>query len=136
MPFSSTIRTFSFAGSTGRAIDELQLRAADSHLALGDSGTLALVDADRVSLIERASGRRLWSVPLGGMIRALFPDGDNVWAVVEHEPDAGDELVRLDADDGRRTGRLTPREPDAVGLARVAGDVWIASPGGAIIVVR
>ena len=75
-------------------------------------------------------------MPLGGTVRALFPDGDSVWAVVSHEPDGGDELVRLDAEDGRRTGRLTPREPDAVGVARVAGDAWIASPGGAITVVR
>ena len=129
-------RLLALDARTGRTVDEDQLRAADSHLVLGDSGTLALVDADRISVIERTSGRRLWSVPLGGTVRALFPAGDSVWAVVSRDADGGHRLVRLDADDGRRTGRLTPREPDAVGLARVAGAVWIASPGGAITVVR
>ena len=102
---------------TGRTAAEVQLRnTGDAHLTPGRPGTLTLLARDKLTLIDRTNGRRLWSVRLGAPIRGWTEQGDSLWALASHAPEGRDELVRLDADTGRRTGRVFLPEPDAAAL--------------------
>ena len=122
---------------TGRVVADTRLRGAgNAHLGPGRPGTLTLTDASHLTLIERSTGRTLWRATVGDTIRAWIPDGDALWVHVSRESAGPDQLVRLDADTGRRTGQISLPLADAAGLAKRGRDVWIATPGGAIMVVR
>ena len=122
---------------TGRTTAEVQLRnTGDAHLTPGRPGTLTLMARDKLTLIDRTNGRRLWSARLGAPIRSWTDQGESRWAVASHAPEGRDELVRLDADTGRRTGRVVLPEPDAAALTTLGDQVWVATAGGTITVVR
>ena len=89
-----------------------------------------------MSLIERTTGRALWRASIGETIRAWIGDGDALWVYLSRDPVGRDQLVRLDADTGRRTGVVALPIPESAGLAKVGGDVWVATRGGMIMVVR
>ena len=59
-----------------------------------------------------------------------------LWAQVSNDSAAPDQLVRLDAGSGRRLGHVDLPEPGVTGIARVGREVWVATPGGRIVVVR
>ena len=44
--------------------------------------------------------------------------------------------MRIDAGTGRRIGAVDISEPGPAGLAQVGRDLWVASAGGRITVVR
>jgi PQQ-like domain len=122
---------------TGDPVRELRLAApADSHLFPGRPGTLTLTGADRITVLERASGRLLWSNTLAGEIRYWFGEDDTLWVQASDEPALRNRLVRLDAGSGRRLGQVDLPEPGVAGIARVGRDIWVAGPGGKIVVVR
>ena len=122
---------------TGRVVADVPLRGAVApRLGPGRPGTLTLAERDRMSLIERTTGRALWRAWIGETIRAWIGDGDALWVCLSRDPVGRDELVRLDADTGRRTGVVALPDPESAGLAKVGGDVWVATRGGMIIVVR
>jgi len=122
---------------TGRVTSEVRVRTpANSHLFWGRNGTLTLIGANEISLLERANGRALWRTTLPGDIRYAIADGDVVWAQVSRDSAGPDQLVRLDAASGRRLGHVALPEPGVTGIARVGGEVWVATPGGTIVVVR
>ena len=126
-----------FDALTGRAVGDVPLRApADSHLFGGGRGTLTLIGANRMALLERATGRRLWRATLPGDVRYWIAAGDALWVHVAREPDDRDLLVRLDAGTGRRQGQVALPDAGATGIAEVGRDVWVATPGGKIIVAR
>jgi sugar lactone lactonase YvrE len=123
---------------SGRAVDEARVRTtADTHLfGGGPRGTLAVVSGDRIALLDRPSGRTLWAQTLDGEIRYLIGDDEVLWAVVSRAPAETDRLVRLDADSGRRRGQVALPEPGVTGMAKVGRDLWVATPGGKIVVAR
>jgi hypothetical protein len=122
---------------TGRALGEVAVRApADAHVSGVDAGALTLVGHGWIERVERGSGRRLWRASLGGDVRDWLPDGEALWAHVSRDSAGRDELVRLDADSGRELGRVALPEPGVAGMAKVGRDLWIATPGGRIVVVR
>ena len=122
---------------TGRTAAEVQLRnTGDAHLTPGRPGTLTLLARDKLTLIDHTNGRRLWSVRLGAPIRGWTEQGDSLWALASHAPEGRDELVRVDADTGRRTGRVFLPEPDAAALTSRGDEVWAAAAGGSVLVVR
>jgi hypothetical protein len=122
---------------TGLPESEARVRVtAGSHLFPGAPGTLTVTGDDEIAVVERASGRELWRTTLGGEVRHWMSDGDSLWAYVSGGPAGRDRLVRLDAGSGRRLGQVDLPEPDVAGMAKVGRDVWVATPGGKIVVVR
>ena len=122
---------------TGRVTSEVRVRApVDARLFWGRDGTLTLIGANAIALLERANGRALWRTTLPGDIRYAIADGDVLWAQVSNDSAAPDQLVRLDAGSGRRLGHVDLPEPGVTGIARVGREVWVATPGGTIVVVR
>src|SRR6185436_12574716 len=93
---------------TGKPVREIRLGETQGDLAPGRPGTLSLVDEGTLTLLDRNSGKPLWRARLGGDIYAWTPDGDDaLWVFVSHSVERRlDELVRLDADTGRPTGRV------------------------------
>jgi hypothetical protein len=124
---------------TGRAVGEVRVPAVPdpgAHLFWGRPGTLTLVTANRIAVLERANGRRLWETALEGDVRHWVADDGALWVHVERAPAAPDRLVRLDAGSGRRTGEVDLPEPGVTGMAVVGGELWVATPGGKLVVVR
>jgi hypothetical protein len=123
---------------TGRTVAEVRVGGpTDSHLSRGRPGTLTLVGRDDMTLIERSTGRPIWRTAFGGDIRYWIPgEDDTLWAHVSRAPDRPDQLVRLDADSGERTGQVDLAEPGVAGMVRVGREVWVATPGGKVVVVR
>jgi sugar lactone lactonase YvrE len=122
---------------SGRAVDEARvLTTAGSHLFGGPRGTLTVIGGDQIALLDRPSGRTLWRKTLDGEIRYLIGDDQVLWVVVSRAPAEPDRLVRLDADSGRRRGQVALPEPGVTGMAKVGRDVWVATPGGNIVVAR
>ena len=123
--------------ATGRTVSDVRVRApAGSHLFGGRPGTLTLIGANAIALLEPDSGHVLWRSTVDGEIRYSIADGDALWIHVSREPDARDRLVRLDGDSGRRSGGVDLPEPGVAGMARVGREIWVATPGGEIVVVR
>jgi hypothetical protein len=127
-----------FDAVTGRAVGEARVRAqADSYLSWGPPGTLTLIGTDEIALLERATGRRLWATTLSGEIRYWTSDDDVLWVGhVSRAPGGRDRLSRLDAESGQRRGQIALPEPGIAGIAKVGRDIWVATPGGKIVVVR
>ena len=123
---------------TGRTVANVRLRGVGSpYLDLVHRpGTLMLTEKNRMTLIERRSGRALWRASFDGPITAWRPDGDTLWVHVSHDPAGRDQLVRVDAETSRHTGQVALPQPGAVGVASVGRDIWVATPGGTIMVVR
>ncbi len=122
---------------SGQAVGEARVRTtADSHLFGGPPGTLSVIGGDQIALLDLPSGRTLWRKTLDGEIRYSMPDEDVLWTVVSRAPVEPDRLVRLDADSGRRRGQVALPEPGVTGMAKVGRDLWVATPGGNIVVVR
>ena len=64
---------------TGRTAAEVQLRnTGDAHLTPGRPGTLTLIARDKLTVIDRTNGRRLWSIRLGAPIRGWTVQGDSL----------------------------------------------------------
>jgi outer membrane protein assembly factor BamB len=127
-----------FDAATGSVVDELAVRARpDSFLSWGPPGTLTLIGTGELALIERATGRPLWQTRLTGDIRYWTADGDVLWVGhVARTPAERDRLTRLDAETGRRLGHVDLPEPGVAGIAKVGDEVWVATPGGKVVVVR
>jgi hypothetical protein len=122
---------------SGRAVSTVRVRApARSHLFPGPQGALTLIGAGDFALLEPASGRVVWRATLHGDIRRWMADGDALWAHVSRDSAGRDQLVRLDADSGRVDGQVDLPEPGVAGMAKVDRDIWLATPGGKIVVVR
>jgi hypothetical protein len=122
---------------TGQTVSEVGVRVpADSRLFPSGPGTLTLIGDNRIALVDRSSGRELWHATLAGEIRSWIPDGDSLWAHASRDSAGRDRLVRLDAGSGRLRGQVELPEPGVAGIARVGRDVWVATPGGKIVVVR
>src|SRR4051794_30278848 len=122
---------------TGRALGAVKVAGPiGARLPGGAPGTLTLVGGGRLERLDAGSGRRLWRVDLGGDVHAWIADGDVIWAHVSRYSAGRDELVRLDADSGRRLGSVPLPEPGVAGMAKVGPDLWVAGPGGRVVVVR
>ncbi len=126
-----------FDARTRRVVREVRVAApARSRLTWGRPGTLTLTSTNEIAALNRATGRPLWRATLPGDIRFWIADGDALWAHVAREPAHPDLLVRLDADSGRRLGQAGLPEAGVAGMAKVGRDLWIATPGGRIVIVR
>ena len=122
---------------SGSVVSELHVPApADSHLFGGRPGTLTLAGGNEIALLEPASGRLLWRAVLDGEVRYWAGDDDVLWAHVAREPGARDRLVALDVGSGRERGQVDLPEPGVAGIAKVGRNIWVATPGGKIVVVR
>jgi hypothetical protein len=122
---------------TGRLVTEHRLPGVRvARIGADFPGTLTIAESERISLIDRSSGRVLWRAELGGRPSQWGPDGDALWVHVSRDPVARDQLVRLDSATGRRTGAVTLPVPETVGMAKVRQDIWIATPIGTMMVVR
>jgi PQQ-like domain len=122
---------------SGRSVTEVPVRMpARAHLFPGPPGTLALIGDDQIALVDVPSGRRLWRTTLGGEVRYSLADDDALWADVSRAPIEPEHLVRLDADSGRARGQVAMPEPGVAGMAKVGRDIWVATPGGKIVIVR
>jgi hypothetical protein len=115
---------------------DARAHAGSRHLFPGPPGTLALIGDDQIALVDVPSGRRLWRTTLAGEIRCSLADDDALWADVSRAPVEPEHLVRLDADSGRPRGQVAMPEPGVAGMAKVGRDIWVATPGGRIVVVR
>jgi hypothetical protein len=109
---------------------------ARAHLFPGPAGTLALIGDDQIALVDVPSGRGLWRTTLAGEVRYSLADDDALWADVSRAPIEPEHLVRLDPDSGRVRGQVAMPEPGVAGMAKVGRDIWVATPGGRIVVVR
>ena len=112
-------------------------RPAESHLFGGPAGTLTVIGDDTIALLDRPSGRDAVAQDAGRRdpllrSRTTTCSGRSCPA----RPSSRDRLVRLDADSGRRRGQVALPEPGVSGMAKVGRDVWVATPGGRIVVVR
>ena len=122
---------------SGRAVGRARVRTTGkSHLFGGPPGTLTVSGGDTIALLDRPSGRTLWRKTLDGEVRYSLADDDVLWTVVSRAPIEPDRLVRLDADSGHRRGQVALPEPGVAGMAKVGRDLWLATPGGRIVVVR
>jgi PQQ-like domain len=121
---------------TGRTLRVVRVPVTTrTALTPGRPGTLTLVGGDRITVVEAATGRRIWSAALGADVRRWTGEGDTLWAFLARAPDAPDRLVRLDAATGKRLGGVDLHEPGAAGLTRVGEELWVAAPGGRIEIV-
>ena len=123
---------------TGRTVRTVRMPVtASTHLAGGTPGPLMLVDDQRVTAFDPTNGRVLWRAAFEGPPRVLAPGRDDtLWAYLDRTPEHRDRLVRIDAGTGRRIGAVDISEPGPAGLAQVGRDLWVASAGGRITVVR
>jgi len=124
---------------TGRAERALPLSRPAPLFLLGEApGTLTVLTAKNgLAVIERATGGVVWAATLGADVNGVLRDGGTLW--VEYLPGAAadrDRLVRLDADSGRRLAQVTLPDEGVAGMAKVGRDLWVATPGGRIVVVR
>lgn len=131
---------------TGRAAGEVRVHApAALHVFAGPPGTVTvLTGKNQLALVERSSGRIVWHATLGEDIGWLRFDRGLLWVQVagpwtssaSAAPTESDRLVRLDANTGRRRGQVVLPEPGVAGMAKVGRELWVATPGGELIVVR
>ena len=123
---------------TGRTVRTVRVPVTTgTHLAGGTPGPLMLVDDQRVTAFDPTNGRVLWRAAFEGPPRVLAPGRDDtLWAYLDRTPEHRDRLVRIDAGTGRRIGAVDISEPGPAGLAQVGRDLWVASAGGRITVVR
>jgi hypothetical protein len=131
---------------TGRAAGDIRMPApAPLHLFGGPPDALTLLTAkNRIALLDKESGRIAWRATLGDDIGWLLFDDGVLWvqrfgAVTSSASTGGaepDRLIRLDAGSGRLRDQVDLPEPGVVGMAKVGGDVWVATPAGKIVVVR
>ena len=127
---------------TGRRVRDVRAPAALS-LFWGPPGTLtALTAKNQLALLERANGRVLWRATFGEDFGRLLFDDEVLWvqfsgpAPSSASPATPDRLARVDAGSGRRLGEVDLPEPGVAGMAKVGRDLWVATPGGTIVVVR
>jgi sugar lactone lactonase YvrE len=130
-----------YDASSGRATGEVRVDApAPLYLFGGPPGMLTVLTAkNSLALLERASGEVVWRATLGDDIGWLLFDDGVLWVQytpASDEPGARDRLARLDALTGRRLGEVALPEPGVAGMAKAGRDLWVATPGGKIVVVR
>jgi hypothetical protein len=131
-------RLFHINARTGRTLSLVPVRVpAHAHLFRGRPGTLTLVGSDGLTVLDQASGRALWQTRLDGQVRYWIPGPKGtLWVHVSRAPERPDQLVRLDGETGERTAQVDLPEPGLAGMVGVGHDVWVASPGGKVVVVR
>jgi hypothetical protein len=118
-------------GGTGARKASLALPRTGTLTAHG--GSLYLVDGGAVSRIDPASGRALWRAA----IDRIGPDaaaGGRLWA--EAPGRHGDGLVALDPRSGRTVARLPVGEFGVLAMERIGPELWMATAGGDVVVVR
>jgi outer membrane protein assembly factor BamB len=104
------------------------LVAIDGRLALdGASGTLLGLDA--------ATGTRRWSTRVPGRTSPIVAVGDTLLVSVPDPAGSGDELLSVDALDGRITARHA-LPGTARAIVPVGRAVWVVLDGGTIAVLR
>jgi outer membrane protein assembly factor BamB len=96
-------------------------------------GSLYLVDGGAVSRIDPASGQALWRAPID-RIGPVAAAGGRLWA--EAPGRHGDGLVALDPRSGRTVARLPVGEVGVLAMERIGPELWMATAGGDIVVVR
>jgi hypothetical protein len=122
---------------TGRLVNEIRLGGSGVAQAYPDfPGTLTVNESERVSLLDRSTGRVLWRKTFRGRVSLVGADGDALWVHVSRDPVARDQLIRLDSATGRQTGAVTLPFPGTVGMQKVGRNIWIATPTGTMMVVR
>ena len=120
-------------GSAGRAVRVEG--ASPSYLIGGPPGALlALMGKSRLALLEPAAGRVRWRATFGADLGWTLVDGAALW--VQFSGGEAAHVVRVDVESGRRLGQVDLPEPGVAGMAKVGDDVWVATPGGRIVVVR
>ncbi len=121
---------------TGRPVYDVPLTTkVHDHLLPGPPGSLVLAGSTTVALLDEHGSRR-WHIDLGQTVLGVTFDGEYVWAHISREPNGPDRLVRLDVETGRNTGSVGLKDTDAVALARIGDEVWLADPSGDVTVVR
>jgi hypothetical protein len=84
--------------------------------------------------VDLASGKELWHQELGH-VNWWTVAGPDIWVHVS-DGSPHDRLVRLDARTGRKLGTVQLLDLGVTGLTVVKRQVWVATPGGQIDVVK
>lgn len=130
-----------YDAASGRATGEVRVDAPTPlYLFGGPPGTLTLLTArNSIALLDRASGEVLWRATLGDDVGWLLFDDGVLWVQytpASRDPGARDRLARLDVASGRVLGEIALPELGVAGMAKAGRDLWVATPGGEIVVVR
>jgi outer membrane protein assembly factor BamB len=96
-------------------------------------GALFLTDANRVARLDLSSGRVLWRRRIDRVGPVAMARGV-LWA--EAPGRNGDRLIGIDARSGRSVERVDVGEFGVLSMRAVGGELWMASAGGDVVVVR
>ena len=124
------------SGPDGRRLGpDLPVPAPATQL-LGVADGLAHVGVGRAGLaaVDLATGRVRWQATFGDDLGAVRREAGVLW--VQHRVGEAGRLVLVDARTGRRLGATALPEANAVGIARVGDELWVAWAGGRVTVVR
>jgi len=111
-----------------------------AYLVGGPSGRLMLLlGRGGLALIDPSDGRIVWRVAAGKDIGWVHGREGDLWVQVlapESSDLAHDQLLRLDPESGRRRGAIELPATGVAGMADVGRDLWTATPGGAVTIIR
>jgi len=88
-----------------------------------------------IARVDLATGREQWTQELRGHINWWTVVGSDVWVHVS-DGSTHDHVVRLDANTGRQLAKVQLPDLGTTAMAAVNGQLWVATPGGQIDVVK
>ena len=88
-----------------------------------------------IARVDLATGKELWAAELGGNINWWTVAGPDIWVHVS-TGSTHDHVARLDAKTGKLLGTVQLPDLGATSMTAVNGQLWVATPGGQIDVVK
>jgi streptogramin lyase len=121
---------------TGARVSTTRLHPGGFLMGTANGAVVVATDHD-ISAVDAHNGRTLWRANLGaGRMNDGIVAHGSVWIHVTNSDTGRDQLVRLEAGNGRRIGAVTLPVFGVASMAAVDDGVWIVSPSGRLMVVR
>jgi streptogramin lyase len=101
------------------------------------NGAVLVATTTDIAAVDAHSGRTLWRATLGARrVNDGIVAHGSVWIHVTNSDTGRDQLVRLDAGNGRRIGSVSLPEFGVASMAAVDDGVWLVTPSGRLMIVR
>jgi hypothetical protein len=129
-----------FDGTTGERTSAFRSSFLDLPGVLGgppggSGDPLLAADGNRLARLDPATGRAIWTADVDHVGPATLAHG-KLWITTLDRDRTGDLVTGINPSDGRVVSGTHVGEHDAVSLAHVGGEVWLAASSGQVVILR